>query len=159
MNTAVAHIKGGPLCPQLRGIVYFRDMIGGTWVSVQVSGLPEYQPGSDSADPIGPFGFHIHQYGNCEVGDPNDPFKAAGDHWNPYNQPHGNHAGDLPVLFSNNGRALMSFFTNKFRVHEVIGKSVIIHENPDDYRTQPAGNAGKRLACGVIEWCGMKEKH
>lgn len=52
----------------------------------------------------------------------------------------------------NNGRAYMSFFTNKFRVNEVIGKAVIIHENPDDYRTQPAGDAGKRLACGVIEW-------
>ena len=46
----------------------------------------------------------------------------------------------------------MSFFTNKFRVEEVVGKAVIIHENPDDYRSQPAGNAGRRLACGVIEW-------
>ncbi|MBL1863034.1 superoxide dismutase family protein, partial [Klebsiella pneumoniae] len=44
-----------------------------------------------------------------------------------------------------------SFFTNRFRVADVIGKSVIIHQNPDDYRTQPAGNAGKRLACGVIQ--------
>jgi Cu-Zn family superoxide dismutase len=44
----------------------------------------------------------------------------------------------------------MSFFTNKFRVSQVIGKAVIIHENPDDYRTQPAGAAGKRLACGVV---------
>jgi superoxide dismutase, Cu-Zn family len=43
------------------------------------------------------------------------------------------------------------FFTDKFNVQEVIGKSVIIHENPDDYRTQPAGNSGKKLACGVIK--------
>ena len=43
-------------------------------------------------------------------------------------------------------------FTNRFRARDVVGKSVIIHQNPDDYRSQPAGNAGKRLACGVIQW-------
>lgn len=65
-------------------------------------------------------------------------------------QPHGNHSGDFPVLFSNNGYARMSFFTNKFKPEDVIDKSVIIHLNPDDYRSQPAGNSGKRIACGVI---------
>jgi len=44
----------------------------------------------------------------------------------------------------------MCFYTNKFRPRDVVGKSVIIHKNPDDYRSQPSGNAGKRLACGVI---------
>ncbi len=44
----------------------------------------------------------------------------------------------------------MSFFTNKFKPKDVLGKSIIIHENPDDYRSQPAGNAGKKIACGVI---------
>ena len=67
------------------------------------------------------------------------------------NQPHGNHAGDFPVLFSNNGVARMCFFTNKFKVADIIGKAVVIHQSPDDYRTQPAGDAGKRLACGVIK--------
>lgn len=56
--------------------------------------------------------------------------------------PHGNHAGDFPVLFSNGGRARMRLFTSKFKVRDIIGKSVIIHENPDDYRSQPAGNSG-----------------
>lgn len=65
-------------------------------------------------------------------------------------QPHGNHAGDFPVLFSNNGSSRMSFFTSKFKVADIIGRSVIIHESPDDYRTQPAGNSGRKLACGVI---------
>lgn len=65
--------------------------------------------------------------------------------------PHGNHAGDFPVLFSNNGYARMSFFTDKFRVRDIIGRSVMIHENPDDYRSQPPGDSGKRIACGVIE--------
>jgi DNA invertase Pin-like site-specific DNA recombinase len=65
-------------------------------------------------------------------------------------QPHGNHAGDFPVLFSNNGYTYMKFFTDKFKPGDVIGRAVIIHENPDDYRTQPSGNSGKRIACGVI---------
>lgn len=45
----------------------------------------------------------------------------------------------------------MNFFTNRFRASDVIGKTIIIHQNPDDYRTQPAGNSGNRLACGVIQ--------
>jgi Cu-Zn family superoxide dismutase len=150
--TAVAYIMGGPLRPEISGVVFFRDTIGGTWVSAQIVGLPEYMPATATESPVGPHGFHVHMNGVCDVGDPNDPFMAAGGHWNPTDQPHGNHAGDFPVLFSNNGRAFMNFFTNKFRVNEVVGKSVIIHNNPDDYRTQPAGNSGKKLACGVIQW-------
>ena len=154
-QNAMAIIRGGPLAPQIRGIVYFIDIPGGTGVYVSVTGLPPYQPASDGKQPIGPHGFHIHESGNCQEGSHDDPFKEAGGHWNPTNQPHGNHAGDFPVLFSNNGIALMSFFTNKFKPMDVVGKSVIIHENPDDYRTQPAGNAGKRLACGVIQKAGV----
>jgi len=146
-----ATIQGGPLAPGIRGSVLFKDVPGGTEVLVEVHGLPPYQPAQAGKQPIGPFGFHIHEFCNCCIGDPSNPFQAAGGHWNPDNQPHGNHAGDLPVLFSNNGYALMAFFTNRFKPKDVIGKSIIIHENPDDYRSQPAGNSGKRLACGVIQ--------
>ncbi len=150
-STAYANVKGGPLAPNINGVVYFTDVPGGTRVCAMINGLPRYKPATATTQPIGPHGFHIHQSGNCEVGDPANPFQSAGEHWNPDNQPHGNHAGDFPVLFSNGGRAMMCFFTNRFKVADVIGKSVMIHENPDDYRTQkPAGNAGKRLACGVI---------
>lgn len=151
---AVAYLKGGPLRPEIRGLVHFEDALGGTWVRVQVSGLPDYRPGSEGQNPIGPHGFHIHEYGSCDIGDRDQPFMSAGGHFNPYMQPHGNHAGDFPVLFSNNGRASMTFFTDKFKVNDIIGKAVIIHESPDDYRTQPAGDAGKRLACGIIERVG-----
>ncbi|MFO7295534.1 MAG: superoxide dismutase family protein [Caldicoprobacter sp.] len=150
---AIAEIKGGPLAPQIRGVVVFTDVPGGTEVYVEVVGLPSYQPAPPGGQPIGPHGLHIHQFGNCDVGDPQDPFGQAGGHWNPTEQPHGNHAGDFPVLFSNNGYARMSFFTDKFKVWDVVGHSVIIHENPDDYRSQPAGNAGRRLACGIIRPC------
>lgn len=149
-NMAIAYIKGGPLAPILRGTVFFINVPGGTEVFIHVVGLPKYKPAENDNSPIGPHGFHIHEFGNCSVGNAGEPFEDAGEHWNPYNQPHGNHAGDFPVLFSNNGLARMQFFTNKFKVSQIIGKSVIIHQNPDDYRTQPAGNAGKRLGCGVI---------
>ncbi|WMM26413.1 superoxide dismutase family protein [Tissierella sp. MB52-C2] len=147
---AYARIKGGNLYPNLRGIVFFDDVEGGTEVSVEVWGLPLYKPAEGNNQPIGPHGFHIHEKGICEVTDPNNPFESAGGHYNPTNQPHGNHVGDFPVLFSNNGYARMRFFTDKFKPEDIIGRSVIIHENPDDYRTQPAGNSGKRIACGVI---------
>lgn len=148
---AMAILKGGPLAPNISGAVCFKDVPGGTEVSIDVTGLPPYRPAVGSEDPVGPHGFHIHEFGNCSAGSPENPFQASGGHWNPTNQPHGNHTGDFPVLFSNNGRARMCFFTNKFKPANVVGKSVIIHQNPDDYRTQPAGDSGKRLACGVIE--------
>lgn len=148
---AAAIIKGGPLAPAIEGVVTFKDVPGGTEVCIDVTGLPPYKPAQNNEPQIGPHGFHIHQFGNCEAGNPDDPFKAAGEHWNPTNQPHGNHAGDFPVLFSNNGIAWMCFFTDKFKPADVVGKAVIIHQSPDDYRTQPAGDAGKRLACGVVQ--------
>nr|WP_245680453.1 superoxide dismutase family protein [Bacillus marinisedimentorum] len=144
-------MKGGPLAEGLEGYVLFTESPNGTEVAVEVTGLPEYKPGTETSAPVGPHGFHIHEKGSCKIGDPADPFQAAGGHWNPDNQPHGNHTGDFPVLFSNNGYARMAFFTNKFRVRDIIGKAVIIHQSPDDYRSQPAGDAGKRLACGAIQ--------
>ena len=149
-TTAFAKILGGNLAPNLYGNIFFDDVPNGTEVYVEVWGLPPYEPAENNKQPIGPFGFHIHEIGICEIKDSDNPFESAGEHYNPTNQPHGNHAGDFPVIFSNNGYARMSFFTDKFKPKDIIGKSVIIHQNPDDYRTQPAGNAGKRIACGVI---------
>ncbi len=94
VNTAVrvqAYIKGGPLAPAINGIVTFTDVMGGTMVCVSVSGLPPFQPAANGKPQVGPHGFHIHNNGNCDVGDQNDPFMAAGEHWNPTGQPHGNH--------------------------------------------------------------------
>lgn len=149
-NLAIANLIGSPCYPNIRGKVFFQAVGNGTAVLAIVNGLPPYQPGTAEGSPIGPHGFHIHQFGNCEIGDPNNPFLAAGGHWNPDNQPHGNHAGDFPVLFSNHGVAVMGFFTDRFRPRDVIGRSVLIHENPDDYRTQPSGNSGEKIACGAI---------
>lgn len=149
-KNAMAKISGGSLNPMIAGVVFFYDVPGGTDVCVKVEGLPNYQKSKEGAAQIGPHGFHIHEFGDCEVGDVNKPFPNTGGHFNPNGQPHGNHLGDFPVLFSNNGYSKMCFFTNKFKPSDIIGKSIVIHESPDDYKTEPSGNSGKKIACGVI---------
>jgi superoxide dismutase, Cu-Zn family len=148
---AVSRINGGPLAPDIKGEAMFEEVPDGVMVTIYVEGLPNYQPATNGKKPIGPHGFHIHENGVCEIGNPNDPFQSAGGHWNPNNEPHGNHPGDFPVLFSNNGIAYMIFFTNRFEIDDIVGKAIIIHESPDDYESQPSGAAGKRLACGLIQ--------
>ncbi len=59
--------------------------------------------------------------------------------------------GDLPPLFENNGYAYMSVLINKFKIKDIIGRVVIIHDMPDDFNSQPSGNSGKKIACGKIE--------
>src|SRR3972149_1823951 len=147
VEQAVARVQGGPLAPSLSGTVVFRQTPDGVIVSVEVTGLPTYLAGTP---PIGPHGFHIHAVGDCTVGDPSAPFGAALGHYKVGTQVHGDHAGDLPVLFSNDGRAEMTVLTDAFDVSNVNGKAVILHKNPDDYRTGPSGGAGPRLALGVI---------
>lgn len=144
---ARARLQGGPLAPNLAGEVRFYGVAGGVEVAVELHGLPPYLAGDP---PIGPHGFHLHERGDCAVGNPGEPFLAAGAHFNPDGQPHGNHAGDFPVVFSNSGTARMRFFTERLTIEDVVGRSVIVHENPDDFRTEPAGNSGRRLACGVV---------
>lgn len=150
INRAMATITGSVYAPYLYGNIYFYSVEGGTEVFSEVWGLPLYKPATNGDAPISPFGFHIHEKGICQINDPIDPFQSAGGHYNPYKQPHGNHAGDFPVMFSNDGYARMSFFTDKFKPADVIGRSVLLHQNPDDFRSQPAGDSGKRMGCGVI---------
>ena len=150
---ACAELCGSRLAPSVRGQVCFFDVQGGTWVEAEVCGLPPYRPAGQDGQPIGPHGFHIHDGNQCDPNTSGEPFATAGAHWNPTNQPHGNHAGDFPVLFSNHGVAIMHFFTDRFQVKDIIGKTILIHQNPDDYRTQPSGNSGKRIGCGVIREC------
>ena len=80
----------------------------------------------------------------------NDSFPLSGTHYNPGECEHPHHAGDLPPLFGCNGYAVSIFLTDRFLVDDVIGKTLIIHDRPDDFKTQPAGDAGEKIACGVI---------
>ena len=84
------------------------------------------------------------------TGNEDDPFADAKTHYNPKSCPHPYHAGDLPPLFSANGYAYSAVLTDRFTVDEIIGKTVVIHSSPDDFTTQPSGNAGRKIACGVI---------
>ena len=79
------------------------------------------------------------------------PFPLSGAHYNPGECEHPHHAGDLPPLFGCNGYAMSVFLTDRFLVDDVIGKTLIIHDRPDDFKTQPAGDAGEKMACGVIQ--------
>ncbi len=112
---------------------------------VEVMGLPTTQ----DACKKGIHALHIHSGESC-TGNVKDAFANAGMHYNPTECKHPFHAGDLPPLFENEGYAMMVFFTNRFRVNEVIGKTIIVHENIDDFTSQPSGNAGAKIACGEI---------
>lgn len=117
-------------------------------VSGQVSGL---KPNSEH-------GFHIHETGDCSSADGS----SAGGHFNPANTAHGRHgqgaqhAGDLPSLRSNaSGMAIVQYETAQISLgsgsHNIAGKALIVHADPDDFTSQPTGNAGARLACAVIK--------
>ena len=85
------------------------------------------------------------------MGNLEDDFANAKSHYNPNNCPHPFHVGDLPPLIENNGYAYMSFLLNKFKISNIIGKVIIIHDMPDDFKSQPAGSSGTKIACGKIE--------
>ena len=139
---AIARIRGGSEAPQLRGCVRFYQQKGCVLLVASISGLP-------AESKTGFFGFHIHQ-GNCCSG---ADFSGTGSHYDPANQPHPKHAGDLPPLLACRGNAFLSIKTDRFSVNEIMGRTVVIHSEPDDFHTQPAGNAGKKIACGVIVKC------
>lgn len=142
---AAAFIKGSEKYPDIRGRALFYQLRNGVIVRTEVINLPDFPERCNS--PI--FAFHIHGGNSC-AGNMQDSFADAGMHYNPTDCPHPYHAGDLPPLFSADGRALSVFLSNRFTVREIIGKTVIIHSSPDDFTTQPSGNAGEKIACGVI---------
>ena len=100
-------------------------------------------------------GFHIHEAGDCSSGDG----MSTKGHFNPLGKPHAHpgsgHAGDLPALQSDaSGNARVDIMATGMSVSpgptSVVGRGLIVHADPDDYKTQPTGNAGARIACGVI---------
>ena len=93
----------------------------------------------------------IYMSGTSCTGNSDDEFANAKAHYNPKNCPHPFHVGDLPPLIENNGYSYMSVFINKFKVKDIIGKVLIIHDMPDDFTTQPSGNSGTKIACGKIQ--------
>jgi Cu-Zn family superoxide dismutase len=130
------------------GTVSFTPQADGRVLAqVHVSGLK----------PNGEHGFHLHEKGDCSAPDAT----SAGGHFNPAGAPHGpqdgpHHAGDMPALKADaSGEADASLMLSGVSVgsgaaNDVVGRGVIVHANPDDYKTQPTGNSGGRIACGVV---------
>jgi Cu-Zn family superoxide dismutase len=132
---------------QVTGTVHFKQRGDSVLVNVKVTGLK----------PNGTHGFHVHEKGDCSAADAS----SAGAHFNPGNMPHGGlssekrHAGDLGNLQADaNGYAEASVEVSGITLgadaNSIIGRAVIVHASPDDLATQPAGNAGARVACGLI---------
>ena len=132
------------------GIANLRQTRRGVKIRLNASGLPE-----------GTHAFHIHAVGKCDTPD----FKSAGPHFNPSGKKHGtknpegSHAGDLPnIEVGKDGRAKASALATGVTLGDGEnslfhrdGTALVIHEKADDYMTDPAGNAGARIACGVIK--------
>ena len=135
---AVARINGGMEAPLVSGCVEFFQENGRVLVVARICELPENDTGF--------YGFHIHQGGTCSGSD----FSGTGSHYNPTDQPHPKHAGDLTPLLYCRGSAYLSVRTDRFSVKDIVGRTVVIHSGPDDFHSQPAGNAGKKIACGII---------
>ena len=146
---------GGPMAAALlqsttgntaSGRVMFHAVDGGVYVHAMVNGL---RPGQAH-------GFHIHEKGDCSSGDG----MSTGGHFNPTGKPHGpqdgdRHAGDLPALQADAaGRVDVKMRVAGLTIGsgstDIIGRGLIVHADPDDYKTQPTGNSGARIACGVI---------
>jgi Cu-Zn family superoxide dismutase len=131
------------------GTLTLRAEGDGVRISGELAGL---KPGSEH-------GFHVHENGDCSAPDAT----SAGGHFNPADQAHGSmdanphHVGDMPNQKANaQGVADVNVLAHDMSLdpgseHNVIGRALIVHEQPDDYQSQPSGNAGARIACGVIE--------
>jgi Cu-Zn family superoxide dismutase len=101
-------------------------------------------------------GIHVHETGNCKSSDGS----SAGGHFNPTGQPHGDpgqphHAGDMPSVSADAyGRVDTTITLHDLAPDDgpygVVGRAVVVHADPDDYHTQPAGNSGTRISCGVV---------
>jgi Cu-Zn family superoxide dismutase len=146
-NAMLAPTKGS----NVRGAVTFVEAGSKVRVIAAVNGLA----------PNGEYGFHIHEAGDCSSGDG----MSAKGHFNPQGKPHAHagaserHAGDLPSLKSDaNGNATLNTDLDIIKVSpgptSVIGRGLIVHAQPDDFKTQPTGNAGARSACAVIQRAG-----
>ena len=145
VSSASAMLCGGNGYPDIRGTALFRRRENGVLVTINVFGLPK--DGGDCDNRM--FAMHIHDGELC-TGTDTDEFADAGTHFNPNHCLHPQHAGDLPPLFGCDRTAYCSVLTNRFALEDIIGKTLIIHDQTDDFTTQPSGNAGIKIACGVI---------
>ena len=130
---------------KVTGIIHFTRVEGGVKITADVQNLSK-----------GKHGIHIHEYGDCSASDGN----SAGGHYNPAVKIHGapvddnRHIGDMGNIEADeSGKGLLEYVDKTLTLdgpNSIIGRAVIVHANEDDLKTQPTGNAGARLPCGVI---------
>lgn len=143
---AKAIIHGADGYENIKGQVNFYQTNKGVIVNVELSGMPY----DASKCAVNFHGFHIHEGSSC-TGNETDQFANVGMHYNPYNCNHPAHKGDLIPIISSNGYVWENFLIDTFSVQEIIGRTVIIHSNPDDFKTQTSGDSGRKIACGEIK--------
>jgi Cu-Zn family superoxide dismutase len=131
---------------KVSGTVTFTEESGGVKVRAEITGLP---PGNH--------GFHVHEFGDCSAADAS----SAGAHFNPTHKPHAGpdtperHVGDMGnVQADASGKATLEYVDHQISLtndeRSAIGRSVVVHAKADDLKSQPAGDSGARVACGVI---------
>jgi len=144
MPVSCARITGSSQIHNLVGDVYVYPFLNGSLIVADVEGIPF----------SGFYGFHIHQHGPCIVGEGYTGFHDVGGHFSTVeNAPHPYHEGDLPPLMAFYGHAFMIVYSDRFRPEDVLGRAIIIHEWPDDFRTQPTGDSGQHIGCGTFYPC------
>ena len=133
---------------KVSGTVTFTPVADGVQVHAEIAGLTP-----------GKHGFHIHEFGDCSAADAS----SAGAHFNPTNQPHAGpdaaarHEGDMGNVEADaSGNAKLDYVDHQISLasdaKSAIGRSVVVHAKADDPKTQPSGDSGARIACGVIGW-------
>src|SRR5438034_4625224 len=141
---AVLHPIGGG--SKVSGTVTFTEVADGVQVHAELTGLTP-----------GKHGFHVHEFGDCSAADAS----SAGAHFNPTNQPHAapdataRHVGDMGnIEAETSGAAKLDYLDHHMSLanddRSVLGRSVVVHAKADDLKSQPAGDSGARVACGVI---------
>ena len=143
---AICRLIGSKEYTNLRGVVLFIQNDENVLVRISISNFPVNKRNCNQSIAS----LHIHNGSSCTP-NTNPAFTNALEHYNPNNCNHPYHAGDLGNLFINkNGTARVDMITDRFSVNEIMNKTVILHMNKDDFTTQPSGNSGNRIACGII---------
>lgn len=138
---AKAEIKGSDKYPNIEGIILFNEKTNGVLITARIKNLPINEHKGRF------FAFHIHEGSNCT----GINFEDSKKHLNPSNLKHPYHLGDLPPLIECNGNAYMQVLVDKFKIDDIIGRTIIIHDGIDDFKTQPSGDSGSKIACGEIK--------